>query len=141
MLSSVYCQDVDSDAGLPIGTSLGSLLEHCPRLEALRLSGSLCSAEIMKQFIQGLRPAPGNLISLRVLGLGPVGTGVLWSDVSHVLSFVGVGAGLQRVVIPEDVLKAIPADDRCLTLEKFAELRNKGLDVVFAQHRRVGDLF
>jgi hypothetical protein len=95
----------------------------------------------MKQIIQGMNPTPGNPTSLRVLGLGPVGTGVLWSDVSHVLSFVGVGAGLQKVVVAEDVLRVIPADDRCLTLEKFAELRNKGLDVVFAEHRRVEDLF
>lgn len=122
-------------------TSLGSFLEHCPHLEALRLSGSLCSAETVKQVIQAMNPAPGNPISLRVLGLGPVGAGVLWSDLGHVLNVVGVGAGLQRVVIAEDVLRMIPADDRCLTLEKFTELRNKGLDVVFTEHQRVGDLF
>ena len=66
---------------------------------------------------------------------------MLWSDVSHVLSFVIPDAGLERVVISEDVLRMIPVDDRCLTLEKFTELRNKGLNVVFAKHRRVGDLF
>lgn len=138
---SFYCQNLDSDIGLAIDTSLGSFLEHCPRLEALRLSGSLCSAETMKQLIQGMRPVLGNPISLPVLGLGPVGAGVLWSDVSHVLNFVALDAGLQRVVIADDVLKPIPADDRSLTLEKFTELRNKGVDVLFAKHRRVEDLF
>lgn len=138
LLISFYCQNVD---GLTMDTSLGSVLEHCPRLEALRLSGSLCSAETINQVIQGIKPAPGNPISLSVLGLGPVGAGVSWSDVSHALSLVTLDAGLQRVVIAEDVLRVIPADVRYLTLEKFTELRNTGLDVVFAKHQRVGDLF
>lgn len=95
----------------------------------------------MKQVIQHMNPTPGNPTCLRVLALGPVGPGVLWSDVSHVLGLVGAGAGLQTVVVAEDILRVIPADDRCLALEKFTELRNKGLDVVFAQRRRVEDLF
>lgn len=120
--------------------NLGSILEHCPSLEALRLSGSLCSTEVMKQVIQGMRPASGHLSSLRVLGLGPAGTGVLWSDVSHVLGPAAVGAGLERVVIAEDDLRVILAGNQCIALEKFTEMRNKGLDVVFAEHRQVGDL-
>jgi hypothetical protein len=67
-----------------------------------------------------------------------VGTEVLWNDILHVLGFVGVG--LERVVIAEGDLRTMPADARCLALEKFVELRNKGLDVVFAEHRHVGDL-
>jgi len=118
-----------------------SVLEYCPRLEALRLSGSLCSTRIMKRIIQGMKPSPGCPSSLRVLGLGPVGTGILWCDVAHILGFAGVIAGLDRVVITEGDLRAIPADARCATLEKFDELRRKGVDVVFAEHRQVGDLF
>lgn len=120
--------------------SLGSIPEHCPRLEALRLSGSLCSAEIMKQVIQSINSSPGHPSPLRVLGLGPVGAEVLWSDVSHVLGFVSANAGLERVVIAEDDLRLIAAEDKWLALEKFAELKNKGLDVVFTEHRQVGDL-
>lgn len=121
-------------------TSLGSVLEHCPRLEAFRLSGSLCSTHVMKQVIQSMNPTPGRPSSLRVLGLGPVGAGILWSDIAHVLNFTGVGAGLERVVIAEGDLGVIPADARCVTLKKFDELRGKSVDVVFAEHRRVGDL-
>jgi hypothetical protein len=120
--------------------SLGSVLEHCPQLEAFRLSGSLCSTHIMKQVIQGMKPAPGQPTSLRVLGLGPVGTGILWCDIAHSLDFTGVGAGLERVVIAEGDLGVIPADARCVTLEKFDELRSKGVGIVFAEHQRVGDL-
>jgi hypothetical protein len=121
-----------------VDTGLGSVLEHCPRLEALRLSGPLCSAEIIKEVIQGVQSAPGYLPSLRVLGLGPVGAGVSWSDVSHVLGIAGTG--LETVVIAEGDFRVTPADDQCLALEKFAELRSRGLDVVFAEHRHVGDL-
>jgi len=134
------CQNVDIDVGLVVDTSLGSVLEHCPRLEALRLSGSLCSAHIMKQVIQGMKPALAHPSSLRVLGLGPVGAGILWYDIAHILGFAGVGAGLERVMIAEGDLRVIPTDARCVALEKFAELRNKGVDVVFAEHHRVGDL-
>ncbi|KAF9644241.1 hypothetical protein BDM02DRAFT_3131881 [Thelephora ganbajun] len=133
-------QNVDSDVGLTIDTCLGSVLEHCPRLEALRLSGSLCSTHMMEQVIQGIKPISGHPPSLRVLGLGPVGAGILWNDVAHVLGFTGVGAGLERVVITEGDLRVIPVDARCVTLEKFDELRGKGVDVVISEHRRVGDL-
>ena len=64
----------------------------------------------------------------------------MWIDIAHVLGFTGVSAGLERVVITEDDLRVIPADVRCVTLEKFDELRRKGVDVVFAEHRKVGDL-
>jgi len=94
----------------------------------------------MKNVIQGMKPLPGHPSSLRVLGLGPVGVGILWHDVAHVLGFIGVGAGLERVVITEGDLKVIPANARCVTLEKFDELRRKGVDVVFTEHRGVGDL-
>lgn len=94
----------------------------------------------MTEVIQGIKSAPGHPSSLRTLGLGPVGTGVSWGDVSHVLGFVGVGAGLETVVIAEGDFKVVPADDQCLALEKFAELRSRGLDVVFSEHRQVGDL-
>lgn len=133
-------QDLDSGVDLTMNTSLGSILEHCPHLEALQLSGSHCSAETMKQVIQSIKTSPGHPSLLRVLGLGPVGVEVLWSDVSHVLGFVGASAGLERVVIAEDDLKLIAAEDKWLALEKFAGLRNKGLDVVFTEHRQVGDL-
>lgn len=131
----------DSDIGLTAGANPGSILEHCPRLEALRLSGSLCSTRIVKQAIQGMKPSsPVHLSSLRVLGLGPVGVGILWNDVAHILGFTGVSAGLERVVIAEGDLRRIPANARCATLEKFDELGRKGVGVVFAEHRRVGDL-
>jgi len=133
-------QNVDSDVGLTTDTSLGSFLENCPRLEAFRLSGSLCSTHIVKKVIQGMKPSPGHPSSLRVLGLGPVGVGILWCDVAHILGFTGVGVGLERVVIAEGDLRVIPADARCVTLEKFDELRRKGVDVVFADHQGVGDL-
>jgi len=133
-------QNGDSGVGLAAGTTLGSVLEHCPRLEALRLSGPLCSAEIMTQVIQGIESTPGHPSSLRTLALGPVGTGVSWGDISHVLGFVGVGAGLETIVLAEGDFRVVPADDRCLALEKFAELRSRGLDIVFAEHRQVGDL-
>lgn len=121
--------------------SSSSFLEHCPRLEALRLSGSLCSTRAVKTIIQGLKPSSSaHPRSLRVLGLGPVGTGVLWWDVAHILVFTGANAGLETVVIAEGDLRVIPADARCATLEKFDELRRTGVDVVFADHRRVGDL-
>jgi len=94
----------------------------------------------MKQVIQGMKPTSGYPPSLRVLGLGPVGAGILWYDITHVLGFTGVAAGLDRVVIAEGDLGVIPADARCVTLKKFDELRGKGVDVVFAEHRRVGDL-
>ena len=90
----------------------------------------------MKQVIQGMKPTPGHPHSLRVLGLGPVGAGILWYDVAHVLGF----AGLDRVVIAEGDLGVIPVDARCVTFKKFDELRGKGVDVVFAEHQRVGDL-
>ena len=94
----------------------------------------------MKQVIQSIESSPGHPSLLRVLGLGPVGAEILWSDVSHVLGFVGASAGLERVVIAEDDLRLIAAEDRWLALDKFAGLRNKGLDVIFSQHRQVGDL-
>ena len=61
----------------------------------------------------------------------------MWSDILHLLAFVGAGASLERVVISEDTSRVIPTEDQCLTHER---LRNRGLDVVFAEHRRVGDL-
>ena len=122
---------------LAVDTTLGSIREYCPRLEALRLSGSLCSTDIMKQVIQGMKLAPEHSSPLRVLGLGPVGAGVSWSDVSHVLGIVG--AGLESVVIAEGDMRVIPADARGLALEKFAELANRGLHVVFAENPKVGD--
>lgn len=95
----------------------------------------------MKTIIQGLKPSsPAHPRSLRVLGLGPVGTGILWWDVAHILVFTGVSAGLETVVIAEGDLRVIPADARCATLEKFDELRRRGVDVVFVDHQRVGDL-
>jgi len=94
----------------------------------------------MKQIIQGMKPSPGRPSSLRVLGLGPVGVGILWCDIAHILGFTGVSAGLDMVVIAEGDVRAIPVDARCATLEKFDELRRKGVDVVFAEHRRVEDL-
>ena len=94
----------------------------------------------MKQVIQGMKPSPGHSSSLRVLGLGPVGVGILWCDIAHVLGSNGVGVGSARVVIEEGDLRVIPADARFATLEKFDQLRSKGVDVVFAEHRRVGDL-
>ena len=94
----------------------------------------------MKQVIQGMKPTSGQPPSLRVLGLGPVGAGILWYDIAQVLGFAGAVAGLDRVVITEGDLGVIPADARCVTLKKFDELRGNGVDVVFAEHRRVGDL-
>lgn len=135
-----FSQNVDGDAGLAVDVGLGSILEHCPRLEAFRLSGSLCSTGIVKQIVQGMKPSLGHPSSLRVLGLGPVGPGILWNDLAHVLCFTGVSTGLEKVVIAEGDLRAIPADARCVTLEKFDDVRRKGIDVVFAEHRRVGDL-
>jgi len=135
-----FCQNVDGDAELAVDTSLGSILEHCPRLEAFRLAGSLCSTRIIKQVIQGIKSSPDHPSSLRVLGLGPVGAGILWIDIAHGLGSTGVSAGLDRVVIAEDDLRVIPAGVRCVTLEKFDELRRKGVDVVFAEHQQVGEL-
>jgi hypothetical protein len=94
----------------------------------------------MKRVIQGMKSSPGRPSSLRALGLGPVGVGILWCDLAHILGFAGVSAGLDRVVIAEEDLRAIPADARWVTLEKFDELRRKGVGVVFAEHRRVEDL-
>ena len=64
----------------------------------------------------------------------------MWNDIAHILGFTGVGVGLERVVIAESDLRAVSADARCATLEKFDELRRKGVYVVFAEHRQVGDL-
>ena len=136
----LFRQNVDNDIRPAMGTSLGSVLEHCPRLKAFRLSGSLCSTQIVKRVIQGMKPSPGRSSSLRVLGLGPAGVGILWNDIAHILGFTGVGVGLERVVIAESDLRAVSADARCATLEKFDELRRKGVYVVFAEHRQVGDL-
>jgi len=132
-------QNVGTGAGLAVDAGLGSILEYCPRIEAFRLSGSLCSTPVMKRVIQGIKPAPGHPSSLRVLGLGPVGVGISWCDIAQVLSFTGVGAGLERVVIAEGDLRVVPADALNVTLEKFDEL-SKGVDVVLAEHRRVEDL-
>lgn len=134
---SVFCQNVGND--LTMGTSLDSVLEHCPRLEAFRLSGSLCSAHVMRQIIQGSTSASEHLSSLRVLGLRPVEVGVL-CDIAPVLNVAGVGAGLERVVIAEGDLRVVSEDARHATLKKFDELRRKGVDVVFAEHLGVGDL-
>lgn len=133
-------QNVDNDVGIAMDANLGSVLEHCPRLEAFRLTGSLCSTHVMKQVIQGMKSASEHPSALRVLGLGPVAVGILWCDIAHVLGFTRVGVGLERVVITEGDLKAIPEDARYATLKKFDELRGKGVDVVVAEHSRVGDL-
>ena len=133
-------QGDDNDVRLAMDSNPCSILEHCPRLEAFRLSGSLCSTHTMKKVIQGMKPSPGCPSSLRVLGLGPVGVGILWCDIAHILGFAGVSAGLDRVVIAEGDVRAIPADARCATLEKFDELRRKGVDVIFTEHQRVEDL-
>lgn len=93
----------------------------------------------MKQIIQGTKSAPEHPSSLRVLGLGPVGVGIL-CDIAPVLNLAGLGTGLERVVIAEGDLRVAPEDARCVTLKKFDELRGKGVDVVFAEHRGVEDL-
>lgn len=87
-----------------------------------------------------MKPSSDHPSSLRVLGLGPIGVGILWNDIAHGLGFTGVSVGLERVVIAEGDLRVMSADARCVTLEKFNELRRKGIDVVSAEHRQVGDL-